>query len=382
MDETTAEGVTPWYITESYDSNVTISDFNDTVMLSTTMTSSLSTNDVSLSVAKYISFVITVVILSLGLFGNISTIVVMTRRRNKLSTHAAYLIALAISDIKSLLIVAINKPLLIEIFQVDLRALTVTGCKIFKYVGRASIICSSFVVALICIERFIAVWFPLKARILLSKKTATISCCAIFGTVYLVVIPSVVHTGVKRGICLPDFAIMPHYVLPKVLSIVSWALYSLIPTLILSVLTPMIIVELRRQQRHRTQMGDQKTDDTTARITVVLISIICLHFFLICLTSVVFWVLNFIGINVLASKAEWSKTFRDVYEHAELINYACHFFLYGLSSRDFRKQVRLTFGCYMTGSSSSTEEVPSSSTLKTNPERKYSKSEESKVVAN
>ena len=299
----------------------------------------------SISTSQYATFATTIVILALGLFGNILTIIVTTRPKNKYGSHGIYLTALALADIMSLLIVTINKPLIINIFGVDLRAFTLVGCKVFKHFGRVSIICSSCIVVLICIERFIAIWFPLKAKLLLSKKAAITSVLTIFIATVIITSPSLVYTGLKRGICLTDFAMKPNHPLTKSLSMISVALYCILPLIILLCLTPLTIYKVYQQRFIRRQMADQRSRDPTRRITAMFTSVVLSYFLLICVPTFIFWTFNLSGVNVLASSDLALMTFRNIYEHAGLINYSIHFFLYGLTSVNFRYQVCELFGC-------------------------------------
>ena len=313
---------------------------SDTIV-NTTVTSFTADTSATIPSSKYVQFAVTLFFVIVGLFGNICTIIIMTKQRLSYNAHGVYLTALAIADIKSLLVVTLNKPLLIDIFGLDVRAFTDIGCKMFKYIGRVAVISSSYFVVMICIERFIAIWFPLKAKFLLSKKKAVYSVCAVFATIYLVNIPCIVYTGIKDGICLPDFALEPIHFLPRFNSMLTWALHTMIPTLIMIILTPLIILQLYRQRliRRELAMGNRKRDDFTNRITAMLISIVITYFFLVCIFSVAFWVLNLLGISVLTSSSHWARVFRDVYETAELVSYSFNFFLYVVTSTDFRRQI-------------------------------------------
>ena len=336
METTTVGEVTlTTSLTDALENFTTIQDQANT-------TAPTSVDDVP--VEKYVMTAVTLLFLVLGLFGNCCTIIIMIRQNNTYSTHGVHLIALATADIISLLVVTINKPLIKDLCGVDLRAFSQTGCKLFKYIGRVAVICSSHFVVLICIERFIAVMFPLKAKFLLSKKLAYISISLISLTMFLVNIPNIIYTGVKNGVCLPDFAMEPNHPLPKAMSTMTLLLHTIIPTIILICLTPMILLQLYRQNMKRRQMGVVKSD-VTGRITAMLISVVISYFLLICVFSIAFWLLTLTGVAIITSDSEWAKVFSAVYETAQLINYSFNFFLYGVTSRDFRFQICRMLGC-------------------------------------
>ena len=340
LDKTDTDAVT----LATTDTDVFLNSSTDT-FVNATVTSFLSDTNSSIPSSKYIQFSVTLFFVIVGIFGNSCTIVIMTKQRQSYNAHGLYLTALALADMKSLLVVTFNKPLLIDIFGVDVRAFTDIGCKLFKYIGRAAVISSSYFVVLICIERFIAIWFPMKAKFLLSKKKAIYSVLSIVATIYLVNIPCMVYTGIQDGICLPDFVLEPTHILPRINSMLTWVLHTMIPTFIMIILTPLIIFKLYRQKQIRSGLGvgENQQDDVTNRITVLLISIVVSYFFLVCIFSIAFWVLNLLGIKVLTSSSRWARVFRDVYETAELVNYSFNFFLYVVTSADVRRQIGQLF---------------------------------------
>ena len=88
----------------------------------------------------------------------------------------------------------------------DIRAITTIGCKISRAVLFPAMFSSSAIVVLICLERFLAVWFPLKTRSLLSEKNifrAILVCVTPIVLIY--VATSVLYCEIKDGVCHPNF---------------------------------------------------------------------------------------------------------------------------------------------------------------------------------
>ena len=81
-------------------------------------------------------------------------------------------------------------------------------CKLFNATYRTSLFNSSVIIMLICIERFIVVWFPLKSRKFLTRRLTILSVAAcIATTIVIVAIPSVLYGGIRNGICYHDFEV-------------------------------------------------------------------------------------------------------------------------------------------------------------------------------
>ncbi|XP_050409643.1 growth hormone secretagogue receptor type 1-like, partial [Patella vulgata] len=114
------------------------------------------------------------VFLVIGLSGNTLTIIVMLSQQFRKMSFSVILVALALSDTTLIIMLPFNKGFVREILGVDIRALSSAGCKLFFFMFRSAKMTSSWFVVFLCLEKFVAVWFPLKIKFICTKRNAYI----------------------------------------------------------------------------------------------------------------------------------------------------------------------------------------------------------------
>ncbi|XP_052281298.1 growth hormone secretagogue receptor type 1-like [Dreissena polymorpha] len=122
-----------------------------------------------IDVFQIIGYIIQPLILVVGVAGNILTLVTMMFSRFKDLTSRYIILFLALSDTALLLTQPLNKFWIIKLIGIDLRALSTLSCKIFFVIFRSAKMTSSWLVVLLCVERYVAVIFPLRAKSILRK---------------------------------------------------------------------------------------------------------------------------------------------------------------------------------------------------------------------
>ena len=106
----------------------------------------------------------------LGMFGNILTLIVTIDGHYGKSAHGLYITAMAVADIVFLTTQPFNRSFAYYLFGRDIRATSIALCKVYYFFLRWTRPMSSLVIVLICVERFVAIWFPLKSRIFFQQK--------------------------------------------------------------------------------------------------------------------------------------------------------------------------------------------------------------------
>ena len=108
-------------------------------------------------------------IIIIGIPGNILSIIVINQKYFRRQSISLVLTCLAISDASLLLVFTFNKKFMMEFVGKNVRALSQQGCVFFFWVFRTSKMTSSWMIVLISVERFVAVWFPFKAHEINSR---------------------------------------------------------------------------------------------------------------------------------------------------------------------------------------------------------------------
>ena len=163
-------------------------------------------------------------------------------------------------------------------------------------------------IMLICIERFIVVWFPLKSRHFSTKRLTVLSVATCIASTFVIVaIPSALYGGTRDGVCYFDFNDNGDgesdtiQTTPLLLIIV--VLFIISPILIILNLTPMTIVKLYRQQTTRRGLTTQELRTGPYRTSVLLTAVVVVYLTLAGIPYLVFSAISASGTNVSASTA-------------------------------------------------------------------------------
>ncbi|XP_060075386.1 growth hormone secretagogue receptor type 1-like [Ylistrum balloti] len=279
--------------------------------------------------------------LLLGLIGNTLTVIIMNRKSFSKLNSRLLLICLASSDTLLLLTQPFNKKFVIKLMGTALRALSDMGCKIFFVFFRTGKMTSSWMVVFLCVERFVAVWFPLKAKSI-TTKIRTILALAV---VYMVMITfnSVwsFSSRIVDGMCYPDaYDRSDPFQSAKYANMIymGCALYSIAPMSIMAVLTTLILYKLTAYRHKRKQLTSQarKSDTEGVKTTAMLLGIVAAYIVLVLPVTMLHLMAFFFKINAFGDNAKGFLVFKEVSQLLEQLNYSINFFLYIMTSTQFR----------------------------------------------
>ena len=323
--------------------------------------------DISLPNSTYILFGLICFLTLLGMFGNSLTLAIMVKLQNKpLKGHDILISALAIFDLIALIPSALSHPCIYDVIGKDIQAITTIGCKLLMAIWQSAMISSYTVITLICIERFIAVWYPLKARYILSREFI-IRCLLItvipLGLVYASM--AVLFSEISDGICFPNLAgkqyssilkRKPHTTFLIAISVVILGLYLAI----LCSFTPMILVKLYQQNVRRRRIAATEQDIDNFRTSLKLIAVVVVFLVYVMLPFGNALNMRLAGTPLLdADRALLSSTLLLM-----LLNHSTNFLLYTLIDAEFRRNA-VRFFSYDKGPSP----VLKRNTLERNPEQ-------------
>lgn len=323
-----------------------------------TISSTLQTNESGRSTIDWLDdkkamytaeIVLQCTFLVVGLFGNSLTIVIMvyTKWTNVATRHV--LTAMAISDSAMIITQIFNQDFLHDMLGLDIRALSNIGCKIFFIFYRTSKLTSSWLVVYICFERYIAVKYPLKVRKIITEKRTKLFIFANYVTMAIIEIVLSHSTAVSNDICQKYISTSSNTLLFQAIVLCELLVLSVIPIMVMSVLTPVIIITLVQRHKENKRLVNNIEDKTERgkkqlqeliRTTIALTSVVVT--FIICLTPIT--VLHQVKFWQDKTKQEMETIFyifmfREISQRLEQVNYSINFFLYILNSSRFRNSV-------------------------------------------
>ncbi|XP_045215293.2 leukotriene B4 receptor 1-like [Mercenaria mercenaria] len=288
------------------------------------------------------SYVLTPIFLVIGLFGNGVTIFTMASKSFSNMTSRYILIALALSDTTLLLTQPFNKLFLRKLIGYDVRAMSDIGCKAFFHIFKTGKMTSSWLIVILCFERFVAVVFPFKTKTIITKK----SILALIAIDYIFI---VTYNGVWTfssiivdGTCKPDVTYPETKEKYRDFLLAGSSFYSLIPMIIMAILTPVIVIKLllqRRKRKHLAGAAGDKADSETIRISAMLIGIVVAYVALVLPITIVHNLAFWRNVSAFDVNTRGFFILREVAQIFEQLNYSINFFLYVLCSSKFRGRV-------------------------------------------
>ena len=145
----------------------------------------------------YFNMYITPIILLFGVIGNIMTLIVLQSRYYSSSPTCVGLSALTMADIGVILARGMSHWL-VEAYAVHLKLVSVLICKAIVYTVFVVEQLSGMFLMVTTIERFIAVWFPLKIRDWVTKKRMIVVCITVLILITGTFIPVIPATSILQ----------------------------------------------------------------------------------------------------------------------------------------------------------------------------------------
>ena len=280
------------------------------------------------------------VLCALGLPGNICALITISRMK-PLTSSSIYIAMISLIDAFNLIFKL--SYLLLTLYDIRLYD---GGCKTMYFMGTFFMHYSNWLLVSMTIERFVAIWFPLKVTKLCTKRRACIN----------IVLLAVILTGVNLQFFWSTNEV-PHsvyawkcsfvdsfvYFISKIWYWIDGAAYSIVPCILLIFFNTMIILGIKMASSKQKLLTNKidKTQGTEKvkyqqQITRMLVSV-----------SVVFVILTMPNCIFFILEGYWDYT-KTIHSYAQYFlvmqvifflsdaNHAINFYLYFLSGRKFR----------------------------------------------
>lgn len=287
--------------------------------------------------------IITPAVLIIGVFGNTMAVLTVSSRSFADLTSRYILTALACSDTTLILMQPFNKMFVLKLFGFDARASSAGGCKFFFWLFRTAKMTSSWLIVILCFERFVAVVFPLKAKTIINRTSILaliVSDYAVIGTYNSLWTFSSI---IQNGVCKPDVVFPDTKRKYRNFLLAALSLYSFIPMLIMIIITPVIVTKLLQKKRKmqkslRMSRSETKHSSKEIRASIVLIGIVAAFIVLVLPVTTVFIFAFWQNVSAFDTNTMGFFIYREIAQILELLNYSINFFLYIMCSETFRKR--------------------------------------------
>ncbi|XP_064609468.1 probable G-protein coupled receptor 139 [Liolophura sinensis] len=292
------------------------------------------------------------ILILLGTFGNILTILILCRKSMWKMSSSPYLVVLGVADIV-VLYTGLLRQWLRYVVDTDIRELSPVVCRLHIFSVYVSIDYSVWILVAVSVERFIGVCFPFKAKTFCTRRRTQITLFVIF--CLLAILNSHFFFGFGSSfdnstgvpvlishctVLTNEYALFTENIWPWV----DLAVFSMIPFCLIIVCNISLIFRVvYSRRRHRVAPTDAHTTSgvSTSSMTALLISLNTLFLFTTAPISI-----------YLIGYPRWSRT-ADYNEFALLnlcwaivnflmyLNNSLNFILYCLSGPRFRREIKL-----------------------------------------
>nr|XP_056712352.1 motilin receptor [Euleptes europaea] len=217
-------------------------------------------------------------LLVLGVAGNVLTVMVMGRCQELRNTTSLYLGSLAVSD---LLLLLLGLPLdLYRLWRSQQWVLGSVMCSVWHWSSEACAYCSVLHLTALTAERYLAICFPLRAKVLVTRCRVKALLAVLWGVALLSAAPFLFLVGVRQAGNISGGHSFSRECGPTAhahqsgwLGIMLWVTtsYFVLPFLCLYVLYSFIIRELLHGKKTHLGGGSHRSHQQTVRMLIVLV---------------------------------------------------------------------------------------------------------------
>lgn len=304
------------------------------------------------AVSRAMIRIIPPILFFIGLTGNILTILILSKKKNRITSTAVFLMFLAVSDICILLTTILTHWIFI-VWDFDIRTVNDTACKLHVFLTYFSIHFSSWVLVLVTIERMICVLIPHKVHFLMNRKKGIISLvvvalCLFIANGHFFLGAKITYTvwhDANRTMCMGVGSEIYQEFMDKIWTWIDLCLSFAIPCALILIGNVLILVQLSRISHRRQDMGVTQQGKHTLTILLHLLTIV----FLVSMApyAIFMIVIPYILENTtdVIHELETIDSILRILLLLLALNPTLNFILYFLSGSKFRTEVRSLLSC-------------------------------------
>ena len=212
---------------------------------------------VSIGVVQWV----TPITVTLGLLGNILTFLVMTRKKNRRISCCVYMAVLAVTDSYTLISYMGFTACTLGPSAPICRNLM--ACRISGYLMGTTNVAGTMLLVALTIDRFMAVRFPLKARIYCTPRRARIFSAIVLVFCFIYNIPHIFFAGFFQAPTGPACLLLING--GQIYSGINIVVVVVVPFMVLLVLNMMIIQVIRERSRPYVDDEEEVVSQTSSQ---------------------------------------------------------------------------------------------------------------------
>ena len=284
-------------------------------------------------------------ILFFGVFGNIMSLAVLSRKKMRTMTMSVYLSGVAVCDMGFILLGQAGRHWVRNLSGIDLNNLANWYCIGWMLFINTLTCMSSFLLAGVSAERCFAVTAPLKSIGVITRKSAVcyLVCIGIMATLYSSHVFwsfQLVETPDRSSCTIND----KYYFATHIRVWTDFFILFLVPGSIIIISNIIIMYKVTKAKIKRDVYLAKGTNDKNQTYsTIAMLVTVCVAY--VCLTTplrIVYFIGSVFpsGIPLVGREAARYRLFWGVSILAAYVNHAINFYLYVISGKEFRTELR------------------------------------------
>ena len=274
------------------------------------------------------------------LTNGLAVYVFLHRAKKTEQTVDLLLIAVSVSDIFSLVNFMDTAVYFWTDYEWSFQQKTDVGCRMIQYITNVARDCSSYFVLAFTVDRFVAVWFPLKRSTIMTKKSVRLIMVGIvlLGLTMEMYVPILYRYGHLHGVKGCQSGDMN--LNAELLTYLRNTLGFIVPGVAVAILNALIIVRMRKYELQRAAMMSGHGEDSNSSynrntsLTTMLVTASTFSFLCATPKTIYFIYLSY------TNWAGWEYlTYAYVVDMILVANYTCNFFFYCVSGSQFRRDL-------------------------------------------
>ena len=301
-----------------------------------------------------LGMVVSPIIILVGTIGNTLVIVVLSRKRMRTMRSAIFFISLAIADL-----MVLNIGLMRNVIRVftgcEIRHLSEPGCKAHIFLVYFSRHFSSWILVAVAMERFLSVYFPFQMKRLCRQRHSVVTlivitlCLVGVNAHFFWTFGASFHIGVgKTNWTWSPCTYKLNYISfhSKIWPWIEACTHTYVPFVLMLLCNILIINRLVQVRLRRRKTGSIMTNDRIASMTAMLLTA-TFTFLVLTTPSTLIHSGQFLWWKEDANDPNFYLIFA-IAQHIAYLNSAINFFLYFVTSSQFRKELITLFKCKFT----------------------------------
>jgi hypothetical protein len=279
-------------------------------------------------------------LLVLGTVGNTLSGVIMMRRRLRKYTSSLYFLCLAVSDTLTLYTGA-YRILVWDLFGVSVVIMSSIACKLQTFFALYMVQVEAWILVCVAVERLAAVWWPLKIKLIFTRKLILVQMLVIVLVLGLVN----AHLFWTEVLVTSDVSRACVSISDRAMAVGRWS-YAVLATIlpITIMITCSVLIVVKIQLRKLRRASGPATSGTALRIvgiTAILLSVCAVFVITTLPIKVVMIKLKMLG--ALYGCCFMKQIIVSLLFLFQFSNYAINFLLYCVSSSNIRNELKSMF---------------------------------------